>query len=163
VKTTVRIEGIENVTKFFEQKSREIIDEGQRVEEKHMNKILDSARSKINNISGETANSLKAKITAKSKTFVVAEIGTLGGTKEEAIRANSLEYGHALPGRGRDTVGKRAWKSGKNQEDVPAQPFIRPAIDEDKNAYRLDMKKGIQKVCDSFRTTNEEKIFNMFS
>ena len=143
---TIKLEGIESISKLFDEKGRQIIDSGEKVIRRHMGKVLNSARSKIHNISGETAESLKAKVSAKRKTFVTAEIGTIDGTKEEAIRANSLEYGHAFPGQGKDSVGARKSKQAKSSGSVPAYPFIRPAIDEDKRTFKADMKSEIQKV-----------------
>jgi hypothetical protein len=143
---TIKLEGITNISKLFDEKGRQIIDGGEKVIKQHMDKVLNSARSKIHSVSGETAESLKAKVSAKRKTYVTAEIGTIDGTKEEAIRANSLEYGHAFPGQGRDSIGVRKSKQAKSSGSVPAHPFIRPAIDEDKRAFKTDMKNEIQKV-----------------
>jgi hypothetical protein len=142
---TVKLEGIENVRKFFNEKRKEVIDGGERVIKRHMKKIETSAKSKIRNISGETADSIKAEVDGKGKDFVVAKVGTLGGTKEEAIRANSLEYGHASPGKGKDSGTRHPVKT------TPEHPFIRPAIDEDKNSFKADMKTEIQKVIEKGR------------
>lgn len=146
MQVTVKLEGIQSVSKLFDEKGKQIIEGGEKVIRQHMEKVLNSARSKIHNISGETAASLKAKVDGKGKTFVVAQIGTLGGTREEAIRANSLEYGHAFPGQGKDSIGLRKSKKAKSSGSVPAYPFIRPAIDEDKNSFKADMKSEIQKI-----------------
>jgi hypothetical protein len=142
----VKLEGITDVSKFFNEKGNQVIQGGEKVIRRHMDKILNSAKSKINSKSGETARTLKAKVTAKGKTFVVAEIGTLSGTKEEAIRANSLEYGHAFPGQGKDSIGLRKSKQAKKSGSVQAHPFIRPAIDEDKRPYKHDMQTEINKI-----------------
>lgn len=143
---SVKIDGIENIKKYFDDKNRQVIQAGQIVINEHMNKILNMAKSKIKHISHETEQSLKAKIDGVGKTYVVAHIGTLGASKNAAIRANSLEYGHAFPARGKDTIGKTAWKSGGNQKDVAPKAFIRPSLEEDRRQYKRDMEKEIFRV-----------------
>ena len=131
---TIKLEGVQNLEKLWAKKRKEIIDGGERVIKQHNQKILQSAKSKIHHISGETAASLKAEVVLKGQGVVVSRIGTLGGTKEEAIRANSLEYGHAAPG------------NAGGVKVVPPYPFMRPATEEDRSLFKKDMKNEIQRV-----------------
>jgi hypothetical protein len=132
---SVKIEGIDDVKRFLRRKHKEIFDAGADVIDEHSDKVLTSAKSKINSISGETAASLKKKV-EKTKNAVVSRVGTIDATKEECIRANSLEYGHAAPN---DRGGVKI---------VEEHPFERPALAEDKRSFVHDMKQRIQDVAD---------------
>jgi hypothetical protein len=140
MQVTIKLDGVNNIYKVFNRKRTKIIEAAQRAEEEVSQSILQSAKSKIQSISGETAASLDARLVHKSKTAVVSKIGTLDGTKEECVRANSLEYGHAAPGEGKDSGVKNPVKT------VPAHPFVRPAIKEHKAKFKRKMKEAIQKA-----------------
>jgi HK97 gp10 family phage protein len=110
--------------------------------------IAKKAKNKIHNISGETAASIKTKIDGKGKNYVVGHIGTIGGTKEEAIRANSLEFGHAYPRKGRDSLGKREWTSNREggEGNVKAYPFVRPALKGSRRVVTAEYEKEVRKI-----------------
>jgi len=113
-----------------------------------MDIIAKKAKNKIHNISGETAASIKTKIDGKGRNYVVGHIGTIDGTKEEAIRANSLEFGHSHPGEGRDSFGKQQWTSDREggADRVEAHPFIRPALKGSRRVVTAEYEKEIRKI-----------------
>jgi hypothetical protein len=123
-KITVKVEGADKLKKILREK----------VMDQHMDKQLSAARSKIHHISGETAASLKVKFDLKGKGALVGRIGAFDCTAEEAIRANSLEYGHAAKG------------NSRGPKVVPAYPFLRPALYEDERAYKRDLREAVRKV-----------------
>jgi HK97 gp10 family phage protein len=152
---TVKLEGIENVRKFFDEKRKEVIEAGERAVKKRMNIIKLAAKGKFiagtntakafkdndppQYQTGELMGAIKAKVDGKGKTHVVAHVGVLDADKELAIKANAVEFGHASPG-----------KAG-GFKTTPAHPFIRPAIDENKKNFVNDMKTEIQKVIEKGR------------
>lgn len=165
MRVAIKLEGVEDMRKFFREYTLKVIPAAEKGIRQGMNMILVSARSHINNISGETARSLGAAIDGKGKTFVVSHIGTLGETKEANIRANSLEYGHATAGRGIDaaredrrerirageTFKRRrkrtgSWTSVAVKKVVPPHPFIRPALDENRAAIKEILKAELERA-----------------
>jgi hypothetical protein len=134
--TTIKIEGLESFRKMRRAILAEIINDGAKIIERHNKKIESLAKSKIHNVSGQTAKTIKSEIAHKSNTAVVSHIGTIRATKSEAIRATSLEYGHAKPGEA----------GGKKIPSTEKHSFIRPAIDEDKKPFSQDMKGAVNKV-----------------
>jgi hypothetical protein len=140
---TVKVEGIDSVEKFLKRKRQEIFSAGAEVVNEYIKRVLASAKSKIHHISGETAASLDHNVWKYTNT-AVGKAGTIKATKEECIRANSLEYGHALPGGGKDSGVKE-----KNVvKTVKPHPFMRPALAEIKTPFKRDMQKAIQDVAD---------------
>lgn len=130
-RVTIKLEGVKELHKILEQKRGEIIEAGEKTIKDHMDKQLVSARANIHSISGETAASLSAKIDGKSDNFVVGKVGAFDSA-EDAIRANSLEFGHAAP------------NQAGGAKVVPAHPFLRPAVDEDEKSYKKDFRKAIK-------------------
>jgi hypothetical protein len=165
LRVAIKLEGIEDMRKFFQEYTLKVIPAAKNGIETGMNMILRSARAHIHSISGETADSLGAAIDGKGKTFVVAHIGTLGQSKEAVIRANALEYGHALAGQGIDaaradrreriaageTFKRRrkktgSWTSEAVKKIVPPHPFIRPAIEENRAAIKQILKAELERA-----------------
>jgi hypothetical protein len=130
---TIKVEGIEELKKALTEKRNEVLDTGEKVIKEHMDKQLRAARSKIHNISGETANSLSAKVDLKGLSAIVARVGAFDSA-EDAIRANSLEYGHAAP------------NNRGGAKIIPAHPFLRPALYEDEKIYKRDLREAIRRV-----------------
>lgn len=80
---------------------------------------------------GELKSLIKWKIDGHGEGYTVAHVGVLDdATKEQAIKANSVEYGHALPGGGKDSKVRNPIKH------VPAHPFLRPAKDKHKKTIK---------------------------
>jgi HK97 gp10 family phage protein len=165
MQVAIKLEGIEDMRKFFQEYSLKIIPAAEKGIKTGMNLILNSAKGHINNISGETAESLKAAIDGKGKSFVVGHIGTLGATRDECIRANSLEYGHAGPGQGIDAAREErrqriaggeiikrrrrntgSWVGAQVKKTTPPHPFIRPAIDENKAAIKQILRAELERA-----------------
>jgi 6-phosphogluconate dehydrogenase (decarboxylating) len=132
-RVTIKVEGIKDLKKFLQIKGDKVMAAGEAVIKDHLNKQLSLAKANIHNVSGETASSLSAKIDGKSQSYVVGKVGAFNSA-EDAIRANSLEFGHAAPN-----------KAG-GVKLTPAHPFLRPAIDSDKKLFKKDFKAAIKKV-----------------
>jgi hypothetical protein len=133
-KITIKIEGADKLKQILQEKRNDVLAAGEKVISQHMDKQLSAAKSKIHHISGETAASLKVKFDLKGKGALVGRIGAFDCTAEEAIRANSLEFGHAAKG------------NSRGPKIVPAYPYLRPALYEDERAYKRDLREAIRKA-----------------
>jgi hypothetical protein len=139
---TIKLDNVKDVAKFYQKKKAEIRAGAERVEERNAPRTLALIRSKIHNITKETRSSYNVGKVYKTNASVSIVVGTMGGTKNDAIRALSLEYGHAAPKRGKDSKFK------KPSKDVPAHPHVRPAVDETKKPFVSDMRQELNKICD---------------
>ena len=137
MQVSIKLEGVENIHKLFVEKGTKIIAGGEKIIAKHMNTVLQNTRSKIKNRTGQMGSILKARIDGKGKNFVVAQMGTLDASKEEAIAWNSYEYGHAAPN---DAGGVKI---------VQGSGVMRTSLEEDKKSFKNDMQKEIQSVIES--------------
>jgi HK97 gp10 family phage protein len=169
MQSTIKLEGMEEVFKNLRKYGDKVSKANEATAKRGSQVILKEIQNNIgkgkpypDRITGELENSMKAKIDGVGKTFAVAHIGALNVTKEQAIIANSVEYGHAFPYEGRDSIGKakRAenkaagrWVQGKRAE---AYPFMRPAI----KTARRKVKKIYEE--ELFKIFNEIKIPKMF-
>lgn len=136
---TIKLEGITSFSQMSTETKRDVVIAGGSVIKQHCTKIQNMTRSKINNITGETGATIKTKV-EDGKNYSVGKIGTIDATKEEAIRFNSLEYGHAAPGKGKDSGISKPVKV------VAPRPTLRPSIDEDKSSFKKDMESNIKTV-----------------
>lgn len=165
MRVAIKLEGIEDMRKFFKEYTLKIIPAAEKGIKQGMHMVCLSAKAKIHNISGETAASLGEIIDGKGKSFVVGHVGTLGQSKEACIRANALEYGHASAGKGivaaraerREKIAageifkrrkKRtgSWTSVAVKKVVPPHPFIRPALDENRIAIKQILKAELERA-----------------
>jgi HK97 gp10 family phage protein len=161
LQSSVSIEGIEEVLKNFKKYGEKVKQANKTTAERGSQVILEEIWDNIGKgspypewITGELENSMEAKIDGIGKTFAVAHIGTLSATKEQAIIANSVEYGHAFPGLGRDSIGKWQWTSDREggEDRVKAYPFARPAIKSSNRKVNKIYKEELQKI---FGSDNE--------
>jgi hypothetical protein len=135
---TIKLEGVENLSKFLDSQNEKILSEVENVMKDHGERQLADARSRINNISGETARSLRVISVWKGEKTTGCMVGPDPNSIPAIIRARSLEYGHAA-------------KNNKGgAKVVPAHPFLRPAFDSDKRKAKSDIKKAVQAIVDQF-------------
>lgn len=154
MQSTLKIEGMEEVLKNFKKYGEKVSKANETAAKRGSQVILEEIWDNIGKgdpypewITGELENSIKAKIDGVGKTFAVAHIGTLGATKEQAIIANAVEYGHAFPGQGRDVIGKAKHSKNKSTENrVKAYPFARPAVKSSRRKVNKIYKEELQKI-----------------
>jgi len=160
MQSTVKLEGMEEVFKNLRKYGDKVSKANEAAAKRGSQVVLEEIWDNIGKgapypewITGELENSIKSKIDGVGKTFAVAHIGTLDATKEQAIIANSVEYGHAFPGQGRDVIGKTEHSKSKMSENrVKAYPFARPAIKSSKRKVNKIYKEELQKI---FGSNNE--------
>jgi hypothetical protein len=104
----------------------------------HAEQVLRDAQSRIHNISGETARSLKVIEVFEGKTAVGYKVGPDPSDIPGIIRARSLEFGHASKGN----------KGGA--KITPAHPYLRPSFDIDKKLTKKDIASQIKQMVDDF-------------
>jgi hypothetical protein len=135
---TIKLEGVESLSKFLESQNDKILNEVENVMAQHAERQLADARSRINSISGETAKSLRVISVWKGKKTTGCMVGPDPNSLPAIIRARSLEYGHAA-------------KNNKGgTKIVPAHPYLRPAFESDKRKAKADIKTTVQKIIDEF-------------
>lgn len=153
----IKIQGMEELRRNLKKYGEKVSKANEIAAEKGAEVILHEAWDNIGKgkpypewITGELENSIKSKIDGVRKDSAIAHIGTLGATREQAIKANSVEYGHAFPGMGRDNknIGKRkhAENKAKGIGRVKAYPFMRPAIKSTKRRVVKIYKSELQKI-----------------
>jgi len=160
LQSSVKIEGMEDVFRDLHKYGEKVSKANEEAAKRGSQVILEEIQDNIGKgspypewITGELENSMKAKMDGVGKTFAVAHIGTLGATKEQAIIANAVEYGHAFPGQGRDVIGKTEHsKSKASGNRVKAYPFARPAVKSSKRKVNKIYKEELQKI---FGSDNE--------
>jgi hypothetical protein len=139
MQVSIKLENKESFIKMKEAIVPQIIKEGELVIEKHISIIINDARSKIKERTGKMASLLKGKIDGKGRGYVVARIGTLGATREDAIAFNAYEYGHAAPN---DAGGVKI---------VQGKRVLKNSLQDDKKPFREDMSKMVKRVCDEYK------------
>ena len=154
MQSLIKLEGTEEVFKNLRKYGEKVSKANEAAAKRGSKVILEEMWDNIGKgdpypewITGELENSIKSKIDGVGKTYAVAHIGTIGATKEQAIIANSVEYGHAFPYQGRDRIGKRKHSESKAADNrVKAYPFARPAIKAKKYKVRKIYKQELQKI-----------------
>lgn len=137
---TIKIEGIDSFSALSAEKARRVIEEGEKVIDKHDKHQANLIRSYIpigNSNHTHLRSLIKDKIDGKGKTFVVGHVGTLGASAKDAIAFNAYNYGHAAPG-----------KAG-GVKVVPGSGVMQKASDEDKSGFKSDMKEAIKRAVES--------------
>lgn len=135
---TVKFEGLDELIRDF----AALGDEGpQKLVEpatEAANMVMERARNKIHDVTGELARSLKVtKPTKRSATAtrVIAKVGFAKG----GAHGVPLELGHRL------------WFMGrKTNRDVEERPFLRPAADESKEEVVGIMADGMNKILEEW-------------
>jgi hypothetical protein len=153
MQSSIKLEGTEEVFKNLRKYGEKVSKANEAAAKRGSKVILEEMEDNIGKgkpypewITGELENSIKSKIDGVGKTFAVAHIGTLDATKEQAIIANSVEYGHAFPYQGRDRNKKKHAENKAAGNRVKAYPFARPAIKAKKYKVRKIYKQELQKI-----------------
>jgi HK97 gp10 family phage protein len=153
MQSSVKLEGMEEVFKNLHKYGKKVKQANEVAVKRGSEVILHKAWDNIGKgdpypewITGELENSIKAKVDGVGETYAVAHIGTLEATKEQAIIANSVEYGHAFPYQGRDRNKKKHAENKATGNRVKAYPFMRPAIKSTKQKAAKIYKEELQKI-----------------
>jgi hypothetical protein len=170
MQVTIKLDpkSFEDVRKNFEEYRRVLQKERVPIIQKGMDIILKAWKSKLRSHrqTGRFESQAADKIDGNGKNFTVGHIGNIGAPKEDAIGLNALEYGHALPGQGKDSMlaernarregGEKIKRSKKGsrrtdkiQKKIAAVPTIRPAIDETKGIVKKLIGTELKRVIKS--------------
>ncbi|HYH05379.1 MAG TPA: HK97-gp10 family putative phage morphogenesis protein [Bacillota bacterium] len=149
----VNIDGMDEVLKNLQKYGQEVKKANKQAVEHGAKMIVEAAKDNIGKggpfpewITGELENLIKYKVDGVGNTYAVAHIGTIGASKEQAIKANAVEYGHAKRGQGRGVIGKKAWKVINTAGKVKEKPYLRPALKSSKKIVSSIYEEEVRKV-----------------
>lgn len=130
--TDLKIEGLDELIKDFAKLGDDAIKELKEPATEAAAMVLERARGKIHNRTGELSRGLKVVRPRKPKNNRIYARVTFG---KDVAYAVPLELGHRL------------WFMGrKTNKDVPEKPFLRPAADESKEEVADIMAKAMNKI-----------------
>ena len=130
-KNAVNVTGLQEVRDLFDTLMREAPEAYKHELQKAGDVIENSAKSKVNSVTGNLKSSFRTKemfTEKKQKVSVMA-----GGAK--APHAHLVEYGH-----------RQVTSKGEVVGDVPAHPFLRPAFEEHKEALVKSLVQAIDRL-----------------
>jgi HK97 gp10 family phage protein len=133
----LKIDGFSDVVRNLEAFPKEVYEEVQSHIEKAANRILDDARSKTPELTGELKRGYRLELKGDlSRSSVYAKV------VNHAPHAHLIEYGHVM------TTNNRGRGRGRAIKVVPAQPFIRPALEANTNQVISDLTNGVNEALD---------------
>lgn len=130
----VKIEGLEELIKAFSALGEDAFEQLKPYSTQAAEIVLNKARSKIHDRTGNLSRSLKITKASKKNTASGLIVAKVGFGKSGAYGV-PLELGHRLV-----FFGK------KTNRDVEAKPFLRPAADESKEEVTGIMTNGMNKI-----------------
>ena len=134
----VDIEGLEELIKSFAKLGEDAFDTLKPYSTQAAEVVLNRARGKIHDRTGNLARNLKVTKPSKKNTksgLIVAKVGF----KKGGSYGVPLELGHRL------------WYFGKKtNRDIEARPFLRPAADESKEETANIITGGMNKILDEW-------------
>lgn len=134
----VKIEGLEDLIKEFSKLGEDAFEKLKPYSTQAAEVVLNRARGKIHNRTGNLARSLKVTKPSKKNTQSGLVVAKIGFSKAGAYGV-PLELGHRL------------WYFGKKtNKDVEPRPFLRPAADESKDETRDLIANGMNKILDEW-------------
>ena len=155
----------EEVRKNFKQYQLKLQEARKPIVEKGLQIIVNLWKAKLaaHRLTGKFESEATYKLDDHKRNFTVGRVGGLNADKDTAIGMNALEYGHALPGQGRDTklaernvrraAGEKIARSKKGtrwtdsiNKKIAAVPTIRPALDESKKPIRALVGSEIKRI-----------------
>ena len=134
----VKIEGLEDLIKEFSKLGEDAFDKLKPYSTQAAEVVLNRARGKIHDRTGNLSRSLKVTKPSKKNTQSGLIVAKIGFSKAGAYGV-PLELGHRL------------WYFGKKtNRDVEARPFLRPAADESKEETTKIITDGMNKILDEW-------------
>ena len=134
----VKIEGLEDLIKEFSKLGEDAFDKLKPYSTQAAEVVLNRARGKIHDRTGNLSRSLKVTKPSKKNTQSGLIVAKVGFSKAGAYGV-PLELGHRL------------WYFGKKTNmDVEARPFLRPAADESKEETANIITGGMNKILDEW-------------